>query len=82
MDGIKFEKADKPHKKYKATLPNKKVVYFGDNRYEQYEDKTPLKLYSRLDHHDKKRRDLYYKRHPTEYEKYSPDWFSKKKYMW
>ena len=45
MDGIKFEKADKPHKKCKARVPNNKVVYFGDNKYQQYEDKTLLKVY-------------------------------------
>jgi hypothetical protein len=28
-------------------------VSFAALGYEQYEDKTPLKLYSKLDHHDK-----------------------------
>ena len=81
MENIKFEKSDKQFKKYKATLPNNKVVHFGDTRYQQYKDTTPLKLYSKLDHHDKQRRELYYKRHPTDYPKYTADWFSKK-YLW
>ncbi len=58
MNNIKFEKSNVKYKKYKAILPNGKTVNFGDTRYEQYEDKTPLKLYSNLDHHDKKRREL------------------------
>ena len=78
---IKFEKSDKKDKKYKAILPDGKKVYFGATGYQQYEDKTPLKLYSNLDHHDKKRRELYYKRHNINYPKYSADWFSKV-YLW
>ena len=78
---IKFEKSNRKNKKYKAILPDGKVVHFGDVRYQQYEDKTPSKLYSDLDHHDKKRRELYYKRHPKDYGKYTADFFSKK-YLW
>ena len=77
---IKFEKSDKPHYKYEAILPDGKVVHFGDTRYQQYEDKTPLKLYKHLDHHDKHRRELYYKRHPTDYPTSSADDFSKNIY--
>ena len=78
---LKFERSDKQDKKYKATLPNGKVVDFGATGYQQYEDKTPLKLNSNLDHHDKKRRELYYKRHNIDYPKYSADYLSKK-YLW
>lgn len=42
---------------------NNKYVHFGDSRYPQYRDTTPLKLYSHLDHNDKTRRELYYNRH-------------------
>ena len=75
---IKFEKSKVKGKKYTAILPDGKRVNFGALGYEHYEDKTPLKLYSHLDHNDKQRRDLYYKRHNKDYPKYSPDWFSKK----
>ena len=83
---LKFEKSDKTYKKYKVTFTDPdtkrdKTVHFGDSRYEQFHDSTPLKLYKHLDHNDKKRRDLYYQRHPTDYPKYSADWFSKK-YLW
>jgi hypothetical protein len=54
------------NKKYKAIVfyDNKKhSVHFGDIRYEQYYDKTPLKLYSHLNHGNKERRRLYLARH-------------------
>ena len=83
---IKFMKSDKPEKKYKAifidpTTKREKTVYFGDTGYEQYKDRTPLKLYSALDHKGPKRHELYYKRHPIDFPKYSADWFSKKIFM-
>jgi hypothetical protein len=83
---IKFQKSDKPAKKYKATFidpktKREKTVYFGDPKYQQFKDSTPLKLYKHLDHNDPKRRELYYMRHPKDYPKYSPDWLSKK-YLW
>lgn len=79
--GVVFQKSDKKNKKYKAILPNGKDVYFGDTRYQHYKDRTPLKIYSNLDHNDLKRRELYYKRHPKDYPKYSADYFAKK-YLW
>jgi hypothetical protein len=78
---IKFEKSKVKGKKYTAILPDGKRVNFGALGMAQYQDNTPLKLYSHLDHNDKQRRDLYYKRHNKDYPKYSPDWFSKK-YLW
>ena len=46
---IVFKKSNKKFKKYKAILPNGEEVHFGDTRYQQYKDRTPLKLYSNLD---------------------------------
>lgn len=77
------------NKKYKVILDNGKIVQFGDKRYQHYEDKTPLKLYSYLDHKDDKRRQDYVKRHSAIESKkgkavdimYSPAWFSLK-YLW
>ena len=40
-------------------LVNDKWIHFGDSRYEQFRDSTPLKLYSYLDHKDKERRRNY-----------------------
>lgn len=66
---IQIVKSDKPDKKYKVILTNKKnvadfkLVYFGNSRYEHYKDNTPFKLYKDLNHLDKERRKLYRKRH-------------------
>lgn len=76
---VQIVKSDKPNKKYKAIITNKKnvadfkLVYFGslyngDSKtskrlYEHYKDITPFKLYKHLDHKDKKRREAYRKRH-------------------
>jgi hypothetical protein len=57
-----FRKSPLKNKKYRVILDNGKIIDFGDIRYHHYQDKTPLKLYSNLDHNDKKRRDLYLKR--------------------
>ena len=83
---LKFEKSDKPYKKYKVTFTDPdtkrdKTVHFGDSRYEQFRDSTPLKLYKHLDHNDPTRRALYYKRHPKDYGFGTADYFSKT-YLW
>lgn len=78
------------NKKYTVIIYNRngkkeKTVNFGDKRYEQYEDITPLRLYTKLDHLDKKRRKLYRERHSKiknnkgelVYQKeFTPSWFS------
>lgn len=74
------------YKKYKVVLTDtkantKKTIQFGDNRYGQFSDKTPLRLYSHKNHNDRKRKKAYYNRHKINYPKYSADWFSKK-YLW
>ena len=40
-----------------------KKLHFGDRRYQQYKDKTNLKLYKLKDHNTIKRRQNYYSRH-------------------
>lgn len=82
------------NKKYRVTVHfksgRKKTVQFGDKRYEQYADKTPLKLYSRKNHGDLDRRRRYRARHCKIKRGdgrtacgvvYSPAWFSLK-YLW
>lgn len=69
----------------------KYLLSFGDNRYQQYEDSTPLKHYKKLDHKDKKRRQNYYNRHGRTNEalargagrdvRHSPKYWSNK-YLW
>jgi len=53
-------KSTRKHKKY-MVLTKIGIIHFGDNRYEQFRDK--IGVYSHLDHNDKKRKELYYKRH-------------------
>ena len=80
---MKWEKGT-GFKKYKVTLDNGKVVQFGDTRYQQYKDVTPLRLYKHLDHNDSKRRDNYRKRHGAngyQLKKWTPSWFSWN-YLW
>tara|TARA_Y100000385_G_C12963887_1_gene580958 strand:- start:635 stop:874 length:240 start_codon:yes stop_codon:yes gene_type:complete len=68
------------NKKYYALLENGKKVHFGDNRYQQYKDKTTIKKYKHLDHNDEKRKKAYYARH-GEATPYSAKYFSHK-YLW
>lgn len=56
------------HKKYKAEVfwkGKRQWVHFGSDQHEHYKDQTDLKLWSHLDHNDKRRREVYYKRHRT-----------------
>lgn len=73
------------NKKYKVVIfvggKKVKTTQFGDNRYAQYKDKTPLKLYKNKDHLDKTRRKRYYQRHGKEATKYSAKYFSHK-FLW
>lgn len=58
-----FTKSNRKQKKYSVITPSGKKIHFGNINYQHYKDSTPLKLYSHLDHNDKKRRDNYRKRH-------------------
>lgn len=74
------------NKKYKVELyeygEKIKTIQFGDKRYEQFEDRTPLNLYSHLNHHDKERRKRYKIRHENDrHHKYTAGWFADK-YLW
>jgi|TARA_R110000744_G_scaffold91671_1_gene177791 hypothetical protein len=75
-------------KKYKVVIrrkvngkDTKKTVQFGDKRYGQYKDKTPLKLYKKKDTLDKKRRKAYKARHTYDKPRYSAGWFALN-YLW
>lgn len=84
---IKFEVAKKNNKKYNAIIEDKitkrkQTIPFGDIRFEQYFDSTPLKRYTRLNHNDRKRRENYLARHgKTMTKKFSPSYFAAK-YLW
>jgi hypothetical protein len=64
---MKFQRGPFP-KKYTAFVRNKKThkirrINFGDRRYQQYKDRTPLHLYSKLNHLTRKRQENYFSRH-------------------
>ncbi len=72
-------------KKYKVKFIDddgkERSISFGDVRYQQYKDSTPLKLYSHLNHLDEKRKNNYYARFGKDAKKYTAKWFSHK-YLW
>lgn len=64
---VKFKRGPFP-KKYTALVKNRRTkktrkIHFGDRRYQQYKDRTPLKLYKRKDHKTRKRMRNYFSRH-------------------
>jgi hypothetical protein len=64
---IKFKRGPFP-KKYTAFVKNKKTkkvrrIHFGDRRYQQYKDRTKLKLYKHKNHGTRKRMQNYFNRH-------------------
>lgn len=62
---VTFSKSLVKNKKYQVTFFYKNKinkVNFGDKRYQQYKDKTPIKLYSNLDHLNVKRRFFIFKK--------------------
>jgi hypothetical protein len=64
---VKFESGP-GSKKYTAHVRNKETrktrkIHFGDRNYQQYKDRTPLKLYAHKNHNTRKRMQNYYSRH-------------------
>ena len=75
-------KSKSVNKKYSVFVMKdgkKRLIHFGDSRYQQYRDK--IGDYKHLDHNDKKRKDLYYKRHGSSNDRTSPKYYSHK-YLW
>jgi hypothetical protein len=70
-----FEKKDKNEDGYWY------VLSFGDSRYQQYFDSTPLKSFSHLNHYDIRRKGNYHKRHGISKNKRSAKYWSNK-YLW
>lgn len=75
-----IRKSTRQFKKYMVKVGNK-WIHFGDTRYQQYKDSTPLKLYTHLNHNDKERRKRYYQRHGHTKNKNSAKYWSNK-YLW
>lgn len=79
-----IEKSTRKDKKYVAHLkkdPTKKVHFGGVKKdgtpYEQYKDKTPLKLFEKYNHNDSKRKERYEQRHKKDIKKgFNAGWLS------
>ena len=84
---IRFERSRTRGKKYDSIIEDKitkrqQRVPFGDVNFQQYRDTTGLKLYSRLDHNDPKRRAAYKARHEnTRHKKFTPSWYADR-FLW
>ena len=64
---LKFKRGPNK-KKYTAFIQDKKtkkerILHFGHKDYQQYKDRTPLKLYSSRNHGTRKRMQRYFLRH-------------------
>jgi len=71
-------KSTRKNKKY-MILTDSGLVHFGARGMSQFKDK--IGLYSHLDNNDKKRKELYYKRHGKSAKKDTAKYFSHK-YLW
>lgn len=63
---VDFRRSTRPNKKYAALVrgpAGMRTVHFGDKRYAQYRDATPLRLYAAHDHGDQARRENFLRRH-------------------
>mgnify|MGYP006128684509 CR=1 FL=1 len=65
---VKFMRGTSKGKKYTAIVENRKTkkmrrISFGAIGYQQYKDRTPLKLYANGNHGNKKRMENYFNRH-------------------
>lgn len=76
-----FLVSKRKNKKYDVYKHGKYLASFGDKHYQHYEDKTPLKHYSYLNHYDEKRRNNYYSRFGRN-PKFESALFFAHKYLW
>ena len=65
---LKFEKSKQKGKKYTVIVEDRdtkktRTIHFGGLGYQQYKDRTPLKLYAKDNHNTRKRMRNYLKRH-------------------
>lgn len=79
--GYFIKKSNRNNKKYDIYHNDKYLLSFGDSRYEQFRDSTPIKAFSHLNHNDNKRRELYFKRHGKTNDKKSAKYWANK-FLW
>ena len=62
IEVLNIEKSQRSGKKYAITIRyngTTKTIHYGNSDYQQYEDRTPIKAFSSMNHHDEKRRRAY-----------------------
>jgi len=79
--GYEIRVSTRKNKKYDVFRHGDYLLSFGDKRYPQYKDVTPLRAYASLDHLDPKRRTQYYQRHGKTNDISSAKWWSHH-YLW
>lgn len=85
MEVLSIKKSSRKHKKYTADVVINGALYrnvnFGDTRYEQYKDSTPVEIrsYSNMDHMDRARRERFLARHRANN---GPAALLSKKFLW
>jgi len=75
-NGYEIRISTRANKKYDVFRQGVYLLSFGDKRYGQYKDITPLRAYASLNHLDPKRRTQYYQRHGDTNDKSSAKWWS------
>ena len=65
---LKFEKSSRNGKKYQVIVEDlktkkRRIIHFGASDYQQYKDRTPLKLYAHKNHYTRRRMRNYFNRH-------------------
>ena len=73
---FKSKAKNKKYSVYVKKDEKKKLIHFGDSRYEQFKDK--IGDYKHLDHGDEKRKKSYYARHGKTNDKNSAKYWSHK----
>lgn len=79
--GYLIKISDRKNKKYDILdETGKYILSFGDDRYQQFHDSTPIGFYIPNDHNDEKRKNLYYARHGTTTDKNTAKYWAQ--YLW
>jgi len=73
---FKSKSKNKKYSVYVMKGDKKRLIHFGDSRYQQFKDK--IGDFKHLDHGDKNRRDKYYKRHGDTTDKNTAKYWSHK----
>ena len=76
-----IRKSTRKYKKYDVFKNGSYLLSFGDNRYQQFKDTTPLRAYKDLDHGEEDRRQRYLARHGRTTDKESAKYWANR-FLW